>query len=93
MPAASQRSCSPDAEGKITTAPDGVQVDTVTHDGLNPKGHTAKVLGSLQPTVAEHGQRPPDGSRGFPSRDRWQQRYYADAREKEPTAEAISNLE
>src|SRR6266850_1742857 len=62
-PLPSQRSCSPDAEGKITTAPVVVQVDAVTHDGLNLKGHTAKALESFQPAVAEHCQRPPTAHR------------------------------
>jgi AAA domain-containing protein len=81
-----------DADGKVTTAPVVVQADVVTNDGSNLKGHTAKAFESFGLAMAEHGQLSPDGSRGFPdglmvvSRDRWQERYYADAREKEPTA-------
>jgi hypothetical protein len=78
-----------DAEGKITTAPVVVQAEVVP-DGFSLKGQSANVFESLERAIEANGVCPPDGSRGFPdgvamvTRDRWQARYYADAREKDP---------
>jgi AAA domain len=78
-----------DAEGKRTTAPVVVQAEVVP-DGFSLKGQSANVFESLERAIEANGVCPPDGSLGFPdgvamvTRDRWQARYYADAREKDP---------
>jgi hypothetical protein len=78
-----------DAEGNVTTAPVVVPVEVVP-DGFCLKGQSAKVFESLERAIEAHGECPPDGSPDFPdgvvavTRDRWQARYYADAREKDP---------
>ena len=79
-----------DTEGKITTAPVVVRVDTVKTDGSNLKGNSAKAFDSLERAIQEHGECPPDGSPGFPdgvvtvTRDQWRDQFYADTRAKEP---------
>jgi hypothetical protein len=80
-----------DADGGVTTAPVVVQVEAVaSFDISSLKANSAKALESLERTIEEHGESPPEGSPGFPdgvvmvTRDRWQARYYADAREKQP---------
>jgi hypothetical protein len=75
-----------DADGKPTTAPVVVQTGAVAQAGANLKGNSAKALESLERAVEEHGEEPPIGSPGFPSgviavdRERWRERFYADAR-------------
>jgi hypothetical protein len=79
-----------DADGKTTTAPVVVQADIVTSDASNLKGNSGKALDSLELAIEQHGESPPDGSRGFPdgvvtvSRDQWREQFYADAKAKEP---------
>jgi hypothetical protein len=80
-----------DADGKVTTAPVVVQVDTVPDfDVTKLKGHTAKAFDSLERAIEQHGECPPDGSPGFPdgvctvSRDQWRDQFYADTKVKEP---------
>jgi AAA domain-containing protein len=82
-----------DADGNVTTAPVVVRTtDTAKTDGSNLTGNTAKAFDSLERAIEQYGECVPDGSPGFPdgvcavTRDMWQARYYADAREKEPTA-------
>jgi hypothetical protein len=79
-----------DADGKVTTAPVVVQADVVSSDGSNLKGNSAKAFDSLERAIEQHGECPPDGSPGFPdgvvtvTRDQWRERFYADAKAKEP---------
>src|SRR5882724_1209707 len=79
-----------DADGKITTAPVVLQVDTVKTDGSNLKGNSAKAFDSLERALEVHGECPPDGSPGFPdgvvtvTRDQWRDQFYSDTRAKEP---------
>jgi hypothetical protein len=76
-------------ESNVTNAPMVVQAEVVP-DVFSLKGQSAKVFESLERAIEAHGECPPDGSPGFPdgvamvTRDRWQARYYADAREKDP---------
>jgi AAA domain len=79
-----------DEDGTVTTAPVVVQSETTIEDGSNLKSHTAKALESLEQAVAEHGQRVPDKSPGFPDgtvavpSDTWRDCYYADCRARDP---------
>jgi hypothetical protein len=79
-----------DEDGNVTTAPVVVQADTTIEDGSNLKSHTAKALESLEQAIAEHGQRVPDKSPGFPDGtvavppDTWRDCYYADCRARDP---------
>jgi hypothetical protein len=81
-----------DAAGNVTTAPVVIQADPVASEGSNLKGQTAKALDSLERAIEAHGTEPPVGSPGFPSgvilasREQWKDRFYADARLKEPNA-------
>jgi AAA domain len=78
-----------DADGNVTAAPVVVQADK-PFDGAELKGHTAKVLDSLERAIEKHGECPPDGSPGFPdgvvtvTRDEWREQFYSDAKVKEP---------
>jgi AAA domain len=78
-----------DADGKVTTAPVVVPSDVVTFDGSNLKGQSAKALESLERSIEEHGECPPDGSPGFPdgvmpvNREQWRERFYADTRARD----------
>jgi hypothetical protein len=77
----------------VTTAPVVARADTTIGDGSNLKSHTAKALESLEQAIAEHGQRVPDKSSGFPDGtvavppDTWRDRYYADCHAREPKVE------
>jgi hypothetical protein len=80
-----------DAKGKPTMAPVVVPVDIVKpFDGADLKGNTAKALDALERAIKQHGECPPDGSRGFPdgvcttSRNEWRDQFYADTKVKEP---------
>jgi hypothetical protein len=79
-----------DADGNVTDAPVLVQVDGSKHDGSNLKGNTGKALDSIKRAIEEHGDKPPDGSPGFPdgvvmvTRDQWRDQVYADVKIKEP---------
>jgi hypothetical protein len=78
-----------DADGNVTTAPVVVQADPAKSDGSNLKGQTTKALESLERAIEEHGECPPDGSRGFPdgvvtvTREQWRAQFYADTRARE----------
>jgi hypothetical protein len=79
-----------DADGKITTAPVVIKVDSSADDGSTMKTQTAKALESLEQAIEEHGQRVPDKSSGFPDDtvavppDTWRDCYYVDCRAREP---------
>jgi AAA domain len=68
-----------DADGKITTAPVVVPVDTSADDGSTMKTSSALALEFLERAIAEHG----DGDASV-TRDQWRERFYADTRAKEP---------
>jgi hypothetical protein len=80
-----------DADGNVTTAPVVVPVDMVKpFDGADLTGNTAKALDALKRAIEQHGECPPNGSRGFPdgvatvTRDQWRDQFYANTIVKEP---------